>query len=45
MYETIVESILLYGSEVWEITKRDKQRLEAVEMDFMRRSKGSPMKK
>jgi hypothetical protein len=29
---------LLYGSEVWEITKRDKQRLEAVEMDFIRRS-------
>jgi hypothetical protein len=32
IYETIVESILLYGSDVWEITKRDKQRLEAVEM-------------
>ena len=23
IYETIVESILLYGSEVWGITKRD----------------------
>lgn len=51
IYEAIVESILLYRSEVWEITKRDKQRLEAVEMDFMRRScrvsrlQGSPMKK
>jgi hypothetical protein len=38
IYKTVVESLLLYGSEVWEITKRDKQRLEAVEMNFMRRS-------
>jgi hypothetical protein len=38
IYETIVKSILLYGSEVWGITKRDKESLEAVEMDFVRRS-------
>jgi hypothetical protein len=38
IYKTVVESILLHGSEAWEITKRDKQRLEAVEMDFTRRS-------
>jgi hypothetical protein len=34
----VVESILQYGSEVWETKKWEKQRMEAVEMDFMRRS-------
>lgn len=38
MYKTIVQSILIYGSETWEMTNRDKQRISAVEMDFLRRS-------
>jgi hypothetical protein len=51
IYKTIVESILLHGSEVWEITKRDKHRLEAVEWTLRdgavgyQDCKGSPMKK
>jgi hypothetical protein len=38
VYNSIVQSILIYGSETWEISKRDCQRLNAVEMDFLRRS-------
>lgn len=38
IYHSIVQSILLYGSDTWELTKRDKQRINAVEMDFLRRS-------
>lgn len=38
IYDTIVQSILLYASETWEITKRDEQRLNALQMDFLRRS-------
>lgn len=37
IYETIVQSILLYGAETWEITQRDREELLAVEMDFLRR--------
>nr|CAH7720024.1 unnamed protein product [Callosobruchus chinensis] len=40
IYQSIVQSILLYGSEVWETTKRDRQRLEATEMDYLRSSCG-----
>lgn len=40
IYGAIVESIMLYGAETWEITKRERQRLEAVEMDYLRRSCG-----
>lgn len=36
IYDTIVQSILLYASEIWEIAKRDEQRLNAVQMDFLR---------
>ena len=38
LYNTVVQSILMYGSETWEMTKRDQQRINAVEMDFLRRS-------
>lgn len=40
IYKTIVESISTYGSETWELNKRDKERLLALEMDFWRRSSG-----
>jgi hypothetical protein len=38
IYNSIVQSILTYGSEAWEITRRDSDRLRAVEMDALRRS-------
>lgn len=38
IYKTIVESISTYGSETWELKKRDKDRLMSLEMDFWRRS-------
>lgn len=40
IYNTMVKSILTYGSETWEVTKRNKDRLLATEMDFLRRSCG-----
>ena len=33
-FSTIVESIATYGSETWEISKRNEKRLKAFEMDF-----------
>lgn len=38
IYKTIVEGITLYGSEVWEISKRNEGKLKAMEMEFWRRS-------
>lgn len=38
IYKSIVQSIVTYGSETWEITQRNKERLLAVEMDALRRS-------
>src|SRR5215510_2607107 len=37
---TIVESIVTYGSETWEINNRNEKRQKALEMDFWRRSCG-----
>lgn len=41
IYHSIVESIATYGAEVWELNKRDQDRLLALEMDFWRRSSGT----
>ncbi|PSN48004.1 hypothetical protein C0J52_18589, partial [Blattella germanica] len=38
IYKTIVESIVLYGAEIWEIPKRNKNKLKVMEMDLRRRS-------
>ena len=38
MNNAILRSVLMYGAEAWELTKRNKDRLNAVEMDFLRRS-------
>lgn len=38
IYETIIKNGLLYGSETWRITERNRRKLEAVEMDVLRRS-------
>ncbi|KAL3282947.1 hypothetical protein HHI36_006105 [Cryptolaemus montrouzieri] len=38
VYEAMVRSSLLYGSETWRLTERFKSRLEVVEMDVLTRS-------
>lgn len=38
IYKTIVESIMLYGAELWEVSKKNENKLKAVEMDYWRRS-------
>jgi len=40
IFSTIVESIITYGSETWEVNKRNEKRLKAMEMDFWRRACG-----
>ena len=40
LYKTIVESTLIYGSDVWSITERNKKKLKAVEMEYWRKSCG-----
>jgi len=40
IFSTIVESIVTYGSETWEINKRNEKRLKALEMDYWRRACG-----
>lgn len=37
MYNTLVQSVLPYGSKIWEMSKTEQQKLNAVEMDFLRR--------
>nr|CAH7740812.1 unnamed protein product [Callosobruchus chinensis] len=37
IYKTIVQSICTYGSETWELNKKDRQKLLSLEMDFWRR--------
>lgn len=38
LYKTIVEPIMSYGSECWQLTKKGKKTIETVEMDYMRRA-------
>jgi hypothetical protein len=40
LYSTIIESTGLYGAEIWEITETNKKKLQAFQMDFLRRSCG-----
>jgi hypothetical protein len=37
-YSTIIESIGLYGAEIWEITEANKKKTQAFQMDFLRKS-------
>ena len=37
IYKTIVQNILTYGSEVWQILNRELNRILATEMDVLRR--------
>jgi hypothetical protein len=38
IYNALIKSNLLYGSETWRLTENNKRRVEATEMDAMRRS-------
>lgn len=40
IYDVMVKSLVLYGGENWRWTERDKDRLNALEMDVLRRSCG-----
>lgn len=38
IFHSVVENIILYGAEMWPLTKRRRDRIRSVELDFMRRS-------
>ena len=38
IYNALIKSSLLYGSETWRLTENNKRRVEATEMDVLRRS-------
>ena len=37
IYNALIKSSLLYGSETWRLTENNKKRVEATEMDALRR--------
>ena len=38
IYNVLIKSSLMYGSETWRLTENNKRRVEATEMDALRRS-------
>jgi hypothetical protein len=38
IYNALIKSSLLFGSETWRVTENNKRRVEATEMDALRRS-------
>ena len=38
IYNALIKSSLLYGSEIWRLTENNKRWVEATEMDALRRS-------
>ena len=38
IYESIVKPTTIYGSEVWDINRKNRKKLLSTEMDFLRRS-------
>lgn len=38
--KVVLESISIYGCDVWKLSKRNRSYLKAMEMDFWRRSSG-----
>ena len=38
IYNALIKSSLLYGSETWRLTENNKRRVEVTEMDALRRS-------
>jgi hypothetical protein len=37
IYQTIIQSILMYGAEVWQIPTREINKFSSTEMDVLRR--------
>ena len=44
IYNALIKSSLFYGSETWRLTENNKRRVEATEMDALRRSSGMSRK-
>jgi hypothetical protein len=40
IYKSIVQSVMLYGSEIWDLSRDNRKKLMSTEMDFLRRSAG-----
>jgi ABC-type ATPase involved in cell division len=40
IYNTLAISTLIYGREIWTLTQKDKSRLKASEIKFLRRTVG-----
>lgn len=38
IYKSIVESVMVYGAEVWDVSETNRRKLLATEMDYLRRS-------
>lgn len=38
IYKTVVEPIMTYGSECWQLTTKQKKAIESTEMDYLRRA-------
>ena len=38
IYQTLIQSILMYGAEVWQIRTREINKILSTEMDVLRRS-------
>jgi hypothetical protein len=38
IYQTIIQSILMYGAQVWQIPTREINKILSAEMDVLRRS-------
>ena len=38
IYKTIIQSILMYGAEIWQIPTREINKMLSTEMDVLRRS-------
>ena len=45
IYNALIKISLLYGSETWRLTENNKRRVEATEMDALRRSSRISKKK
>ena len=45
IYNALIKSSLLYGSEKWRLTENNKRRVEATEMDLRRSSRISRKEK
>jgi hypothetical protein len=45
IYNALIKSSLFYGSEIWRLTENNKRRVEATEMDALRRSSRKKKKK